>query len=269
MSMHDLAAVRKDRPRTRRELTDDPMFPDVMGARVHHLNPVRRDGRFSPDVDVSETGGRFEVTAELPGLQEKDIHITLNDGVLIVKGEKRSDTGRRDVHKRHHCRERGYGAFRRCIGLPPEIDTDRVSARLDKGVLRIVFSKKTAVRARRLHTAAGLTVQVLASSAPCGWAAPERTPGPLPCPCCQAVSAPLNLSVVASRQAPVEASMLLYVNRMLSQAHKPAGAARASADLSPTTGGGNPRAPNWSNVRHRRASPNISPITGTGPRFVG
>ena len=147
MSMHDLAAVRKDRPRTRRELTDDPMFPDVMGARVHHLNPVRRDGRFSPDVDVSETGGRFEVTAELPGLQEKDIHITLNDGVLIVKGEKRSDTGRRDVHKRHHCRERGYGAFRRCIGLPPEIDTDRVSARLDKGVLRIVFSKKTAVRA--------------------------------------------------------------------------------------------------------------------------
>ena len=147
MSMVELAAVRKGSSRTRRELTGNQVFTDFIGAGVRHLDPVRRNGRFSPDVDVSETGGRFEVTAELPGLDEKDIHITLNDGVLTVKGEKRSETGQRDVYKQHHCRERGYGAFRRCIGLPPEIDTDEVSARLDKGVLEIVFSKKKAVRA--------------------------------------------------------------------------------------------------------------------------
>ena len=146
MSIPELVAVRKDSARTRRGLTDDPVFPDIIGARVRHLDPVRRNGRFSPDMDVSETGGRFEVTAELPGLEEKDIHLTLDNGVLTVTGEKRADTGQRDVHKRHHCRERGYGAFRRSIGLPPEIDTDRVSAHLDKGVLKIVFSRKTAVR---------------------------------------------------------------------------------------------------------------------------
>ena len=104
-------------------------------------------GYFSPDVDVSETDRHFEVTAELPGLDEEDIDITLTDGVLTVKGEKRAETRELGVDTHHHCLERSYGAFRRSIGLPPEIDADDVSARFDKGVLKIIFPKKSAVRA--------------------------------------------------------------------------------------------------------------------------
>ena len=148
MSIHELAAVRKDRPRMRRELTDDRVFRDFIGAAgVPCLDPVGGNGRFSPAVDVSETAGRFEVTAELPGLDAKDIHVTLNDGVLTVKGEKRSGTGQGYVHKQRHYQERGYGAFRRSFALPPEVDTDGVTVYFDNGVLKIVFSKKTAVQA--------------------------------------------------------------------------------------------------------------------------
>ena len=147
MSIHELAAVRKDRPRMRRELTDDRVFRDFIGAGVPCLDPVGGNGRFSPAVDVSETAERFEVTAELPGLDAKDIHVTLNDGVLTVKGEKRSGTGQGYVHKQRHYQERGYGAFRRSFALPPEVDTDGVTVYFDNGVLKIVFSKKTAVQA--------------------------------------------------------------------------------------------------------------------------
>ena len=123
------------------------------------LDPWHRDSRrmrhglmedfgyFSPDVDVSETDRQLEVTAELPGLDEGDIDVTLTDGVLTVKGEKRAETEELGVDKHHHCLERSYGAFRRSFGLPPEIDIDDVSARFDKGVLKIIFPKKSVIQA--------------------------------------------------------------------------------------------------------------------------
>lgn len=104
-------------------------------------------GYFSPDVDVGETNRQLEVTVELPGLDEEDIDVTLTDGVLTVKGEKRAETEEFGDDKHHYCLERSYGAFRRSFALPPEIDADDASARFDKGVLRIIFPKKAAVRA--------------------------------------------------------------------------------------------------------------------------
>ena len=128
MLMLELDPLHRDSHRMRHGLTDD-------------------FGYFSPDVDVSETDRQFEVTAELPGLDEGDIDVTLTDGVLTIKGEKRAETRELGVDKHHYCMERGYGAFRRSFRLPPEIDADRASARFDRGILKIVFPKKLALQA--------------------------------------------------------------------------------------------------------------------------
>lgn len=154
MSMLELVPWRKDRRQVTRELADDwltplhhqidRVFTDFFGADVPRLARTRWDGEFSPSMDVSETDRQLEVTAELPGMDDKDIEVTLTDGVLTVKGEKRSETEEEDKDKHHYRLERSYGAFRRSFRLPPEIDADDVSASFDKGVLKVTVAKREA-----------------------------------------------------------------------------------------------------------------------------
>ena len=152
MSMLELVPWRKERKQMARELADDWLMPlhhqidrvftDFFGTDVPRLAQTHWDGRFSPSIDVSETDRQLKVAAELPGMDEKDIEVTLTDGVLTVKGEKRSETEEEDKAKHHYRLERSYGAFRRSFQLPPEIDADEVSASFDKGVLTITVAKK-------------------------------------------------------------------------------------------------------------------------------
>ena len=132
MSMLELVPWRKDRRQMTGELADDWLMPlhhqidrvftDFFGADLPRLARTRWDGEFSPSMDVSETDRQLEVTAELPGMDDKDIEVTLTDGVLTVKGEKRSESEEEDKDKdkdKHHYRlERSYGAFRRSFRLP-------------------------------------------------------------------------------------------------------------------------------------------------------
>ncbi len=156
MSMLELVPWRKHRQPMTRELTDDwltplhrqidQVFTEFFGAEMPRLARARPSGRFSPDMDVSETDTRYEVTAELPGMDEKDIDVTLADGVLTVRGEKHSQTEEREDDKHHYRLERSFGAFRRSFRLPAEIDTEDVSASFEKGVLKIVVPKKAAAK---------------------------------------------------------------------------------------------------------------------------
>lgn len=100
--------------------------------------PVRMDG-WTPRVNVEEDKDGLNVTVELPGVDEKDIDCTLADGVLTIKGEKRTE--KEEKKKDYHIAERTYGAFYRAIPLPFEVQEDKVEASYDKGVLRLSLPK--------------------------------------------------------------------------------------------------------------------------------
>ncbi len=94
---------------------------------------------FSPRVDVSETDKEIRVSAELPGMEEKDIDISLTRDSLTIKGEKKGET--EEKGKDFYRTERSYGSFTRSIPLPAEVDADKVEATFKKGVLDITLPK--------------------------------------------------------------------------------------------------------------------------------
>lgn len=93
----------------------------------------------TPRVDVSETDKEIEITAELPGLSENDVEISLTEDVLTLKGEKKSEREEKD--KNYYVSERSFGSFRRSIPLPSGVDQDKVKATFKNGVLRITVPK--------------------------------------------------------------------------------------------------------------------------------
>lgn len=100
----------------------------------------------TPRVDVSEREREYEVTAELPGLEQKDVELTLADNVLTIRGEKKAEREEKD--KNYYLSERSFGSFRRAIPLPAEVDEDKVDASFKNGVLRVRLPKSAEAQAR-------------------------------------------------------------------------------------------------------------------------
>jgi HSP20 family protein len=94
---------------------------------------------FSVATDVVETDRDYRLTAELPGMDEKDIEVTLSSGVLGIKGEKREEF--EESKKDYYRSERSFGSFQRSFRLPDDVDADRIEATLKKGVLSVVMPK--------------------------------------------------------------------------------------------------------------------------------
>lgn len=101
----------------------------------------------TPDVNIGESDGEYEITAELPGLEEKDIELSISDGVLTLKGEKKAE--REDKHKDYHLTERRFGAFRRSFTLPKGVDEHKVAAKFAKGVLTVTLPKSAEAKQRQ------------------------------------------------------------------------------------------------------------------------
>ena len=101
--------------------------------------PAPRIGAVAVRFDVSESDDAIEVSAELPGLDEKDVEVVLEHGVLTVKGEKKAESEKKE--KDYYVAERSYGAFRRSFRLPETVDEDKIQAAFDKGVLKLVLPK--------------------------------------------------------------------------------------------------------------------------------
>ncbi len=101
--------------------------------------------RFVPRIDLSETDKALVVTAELPGMEEKDIEVSLTENRLTLKGEKTTekDTTEKDFHRR----ERYYGSFQRSILLPCEVDKTAIAANFKNGVLTVRLPKTERVQA--------------------------------------------------------------------------------------------------------------------------
>ena len=94
----------------------------------------------TPAMDVTEDADAYKLTAELPGMSEKDIEVAVSDGTLTLKGEKKQETEQKD--KNYYMSERAYGSFERSFTLPEGIDRDKVGAEFAKGVLTITLPKK-------------------------------------------------------------------------------------------------------------------------------
>ena len=100
----------------------------------------KRLGAFYPDIDVTETDKEIKVSAELPGMDNKDIDVSLTKDSLTIKGEKKEE--KEEKKKKDYYRmERSYGSFSRTIPLPVEIDTEKAKAQFKKGVLTITLPK--------------------------------------------------------------------------------------------------------------------------------
>jgi len=90
-----------------------------------------------PSVEVVGTDKEVRITAELPGMEEKDVELAVKDDVLILRGEKKAQT----EDAGHHFSERYYGLFERQIPLPYEVDEDRTTATFENGVLTVTLPK--------------------------------------------------------------------------------------------------------------------------------
>jgi HSP20 family protein len=106
-------------------------------------SPSPSIGAGAPAIDVAETRDAFEVTAELPGVEEKDIKVSLDGNRLVISGEKKQETARDE--KDWHVEERSYGSFYRSMSLPFKPDDGAVEAHFDKGLLYLNIKKPAEV----------------------------------------------------------------------------------------------------------------------------
>jgi HSP20 family protein len=99
-----------------------------------------------PSVDITEDDGNYVVTAELPGVKREDVNVELEEDVLTIRGEKRSE--REEKKEKRRFVERSYGTFSRSFTLPANADPDRVSAGFKDGVLTVTIAKRPETKPR-------------------------------------------------------------------------------------------------------------------------
>lgn len=141
---HPLATLHREM----NQLFDD-FFGDLgFGLTVPHNSGLRsRSDAWSINVDVAEDDKEVRVTADVPGMDEKDIDVELSHSTLTIRGEKRNERDERKAD--YHLVERSYGSFQRVIPLPDGLAEDEAKARFKNGVLTIVLPKTAEYRGQR------------------------------------------------------------------------------------------------------------------------
>src|SRR4051794_10048200 len=158
MNLNSIIPWKKQEPQlNQRKESNDPfwqlqqqmnsVFDNFFGRPSSTLWDGFNGASFAPQIDVSETEKEVRVTAELPGLEEKDVEVTLADQVLTVKGEKRAEQEEEKADYRHT--ERSYGYFSRSIALPPGVDPEQIKANFRNGLLKVVVPKKPEAQSSR------------------------------------------------------------------------------------------------------------------------
>lgn len=98
------------------------------------------DLNLSPSVDIKEDKKSYEISAELPGLEVKDISLDISDNILTVSGEKKTEK-KENIDESYHVMERRYGYFKRSFSLPSSVEQDKIKADFKKGILHISLPK--------------------------------------------------------------------------------------------------------------------------------
>jgi HSP20 family protein len=143
MEVSDMALVVNPQPFSR---DVDRLFDAFFGGE-------RESRRWVPQMDLVEAEDHFVLKADLPGLDEQDVSIEVQDGTLTISGERKAE---------HESRERGwyriersFGSFSRSLTLPERVDTDAISASFDRGVLEVRIPKPEEHKPRRVEIKAG------------------------------------------------------------------------------------------------------------------
>lgn len=124
-----------------------------MFVQDNNAFPALSGGAWTPSVDIRETGDAYHIEAEVPGVDPQAIEVTLDKGVLTLKGERSDERAEESGQARY--RERRFGAFIRRFSLPETADEDSVDARAEHGVLRLTIHKKAQVEPRRITVRSG------------------------------------------------------------------------------------------------------------------
>ena len=124
---------------------DDMVKKMWFGFPFHDLQEDMDIG-WSPRLDVSETEKGLEVVADLPGMEKKDIHVSIDGDLLTIKGEKKEEKKSKD--KQYHTIERRSGSFYRALRLPIEVEKDKTEAGFKDGVLTLKLPKSKAAKSK-------------------------------------------------------------------------------------------------------------------------
>lgn len=120
------------------------LFEDVWPMRREDIE----EGVMAPALNVSEDKDNIYVTADLPGVEEKDIKLNCQDGILTLSGEKHEEKETKE--KNFHRIERSYGSFSRSITLPSTINAEKAGAKFKNGVLKVTLPKKEEAKPREI-----------------------------------------------------------------------------------------------------------------------
>lgn len=130
----------------------DRMFDRMMGESLFDMPTLWQQGDERSNglaLDVAEQDDKFIVKASVPGINPEDIEVTLNEGVLTIKGETKEDHEVKEEN--YHLRERHFGSFMRRIALPSNVDAEHVEATNENGVLTLTLPKAENVKPRRIE----------------------------------------------------------------------------------------------------------------------
>ena len=136
------ADMRRDMDRMFKEMSADfGLFPHRLKFPSIKSIPAFKSvtGAAEPKVDVTENDKAITVTAELPGMEEKDVNVSVGDGYISISGEKKSE--KEEKTKTGYLQERSYGSFQRSFRLPDTVNADKITADLAKGVLTVTLPK--------------------------------------------------------------------------------------------------------------------------------
>lgn len=131
--------------RLRQEM--DRLWDDFFGPGRRGLRPLEVE--WTPAVDIAETADKVVIKAEVPGIEAKEIDISLSGDVLTIKGEKKSE--REEKKENYHLVERSYGSFSRSLRLPAAVNADKIEATYKQGVLTITCPKKEKVKPKAIQ----------------------------------------------------------------------------------------------------------------------
>jgi HSP20 family protein len=145
----DRSVARSDNPFMSLQREVDRLFDDFTRGF-----PTFGNGKAEllPSMDVTETDKDIEITAELPGLEEKDVQINIADNLLTIRGEKNAEKEEKD--KNYRLIERSYGSFERTLELPKGVDADAIKANIAKGVLKVTIPKPAPAHAKKIDVKA-------------------------------------------------------------------------------------------------------------------
>lgn len=129
------------------------MFNQPFGPFMGIGSEQNLSANFIPAVDIYEDEHNITLTAEVPGVEEKDLDVRVENGVLTVSGERKME--HEENQKNFHRVERSYGRFTRSFTLPPTVDTENVKANFDNGVLKITLNKREEAKPKQVQIQAG------------------------------------------------------------------------------------------------------------------